>query len=75
MYGDRINRVDERAQARTMERNNVFHDDILDVAISPRPKCNARRMDPASARPSVAASKRSQMDSKIPHATTGMTIP
>jgi len=65
-----MNKIDERIQARTVDRNNVFHDDNLDAWMLPRPKWNARRMEPASPRPSVAASKRSQIDSKIPHATT-----
>ncbi len=56
--------------ARQVLINKDLLQDCLDVWISPLPRCFASRMDPASAKPSVAASNSSQMDSMRPQAAT-----
>ena len=56
--------------ARTEDRNKDFQADMGACSTLPFPRWNARRMAPASDKPSVADSKRSHMASRIPHAAT-----
>mmetsp|Transcript_9267 Transcript_9267/g.17454 ORF Transcript_9267/g.17454 Transcript_9267/m.17454 type:complete len:246 (+) Transcript_9267:1754-2491(+) len=62
--------MDVMKMATTDERKRDFHADLRAWSTLPLPKWNARRIDAASDKPSVADSKRSHIDSRIPHAAT-----
>lgn len=62
--------IDVMKIARTDERKRDFHADLRACSTWPLPRWKARRMEPASDRPSVAASNRSHIDSRTPQAAT-----